>query len=245
MNTRRVTLAAISLTVLTATAATANVVIGDKVKQRIADIAACRLDTATEVAVDLDRPLAGLGATTGHIGDVRISADDVRRQGMELDVEAQLHDVSTRGTSSGGTASATISYSELGRHLPDANGGMTPGTDGAHLTLNGNLGTMGLPFAVVTDLSTTQDSVLITPTLVAVMGREIPVERVSSMPGASELADRLQPRAIEVEHLPGGTAITGAHATDRGLTLDFSLNADATTKPAGGAPECPGREGSV
>ncbi|MGW5625299.1 LmeA family phospholipid-binding protein [Streptomyces olivaceus] len=239
MNKRRITIAAISLTVLTATAATANAVIERKVEQRVGGMVACRFDAAKHVAVDLDQPLAGLQAVTGHIGEVNVSADGVRRQGMELDIDAQLHDVSTSGTSSGGTAVATIAYSELGKKLPDANGGMTPGTDGARLTLNGSMGNMGLPVTIVTDLSTTQNSITIAPTHIVVMGREVPVERVSSMPRASELADKLKPRTIEVKNLPNGTAITGAHATDSGLALDFSLYPDAPTKPTGGSHECP------
>ncbi|MFJ8935741.1 LmeA family phospholipid-binding protein [Streptomyces sp. NPDC102365] len=239
MNKRRITMAAIGLAVLTATAATADAVIEHKVEQRVGDMVACRFDTAKDVAVDLGRPLAGLRALTGDVGDVNVSADDVQRQGMELDIDAQLHDVSTSGTSSGGTATATIAYGELGEKLPDAKGGLTPGTDGTHLILNGSMGTVGLPVTVVTDLSTTRNSVTITPASITVMGREIPVERVSSMPRAAELADKLQPRTVEVENLPDGTAITGAHVTDSGLALDFSLAPKSTTKPAGGSQECP------
>ena len=56
---------------------------------------------------------------------------------------------------------------------------------------------------------------------------------------AAELADKLQPRTVEVEDLPDGTAITGAHVTDSGLALDFSLDPKSTRKPAGDSQECP------
>lgn len=225
---RRVVITAICLTAAVAAAVTTDLVVEHTVRGRVAETAACRLGATRGVQVDLDDTLAGLKALTGTVGTVHVSAGGVRRQGTDMDVDVYLRDVSTGGSSAGGTATATIAYGALDK-TADAKGatsgaeGMKTGTDGTHLTLSGTAGGTGMPVTVVTKLTTTTHSLTITPATVGILGREVPVSALSALPGADQFADRLKPRTIDIEKLPDGAALTGAHAGDDGLVLDFKV----------------------
>jgi hypothetical protein len=235
----------IGLTAVFGAAAATNLIVEHKVRQRAVETARCHLD-ATKITAELGDPLAGLRALTGSVGAVHITAEGVRRQGTELTVDAHLHDVSTSGHMSGGTATATAAYDELGASIPGAVSGMKAGTDGTHLTLTGSAGG-GIPVTVVTDLSTTSGSLTITPASVSVLGQRMPVEELSSLPGASRFADDLSPRTITIDKLSDGAELTGAHAGSDGLVLEFRLSPESIKKPgkansacASGSPQAVG-----
>ncbi|MFG2310560.1 LmeA family phospholipid-binding protein [Streptomyces sp. NPDC048566] len=232
---RRVVITALCLTAVLAAAGTADVVVEHRVRGRVAEAAACRLGATRGVQVDLDGTLAGLRALTGTIGTVHVGADGVRRRGADFDVDVYLRDVSTGGSSSGGTATATVGYAALDR-TADARGaadGLKTGTDGTHLTLSGTAGGTGMPVTVVTKLTTTAHSLTITPATVRVLGRDLPVSTLSALPGAGAFADRLKPRTIDIGKLPDGATLTGAHAAEDGLVLDFDVAAGGLKARAG------------
>ncbi|MFJ7966504.1 hypothetical protein [Streptomyces sp. NPDC096324] len=224
---RRYAVTALCLTAVVAAAVTTDLVVEHKVRGRVEETAECRLGATKGVRVDLDDTLAGLKALTGTVGAVHVSAEGVRRQGTDMDVDAHLRDVSTGGATSGGTATATIAYDALDRSAGvrgDAGAdGLKTGTDGTRLTLTGSAGGTGLPVTVATTLSTTTHSLTITPASVLVLGREVPVSELSALPGAGGLAARLKPRTIEIRELPRGAALVGAHAESAGLVLDFTV----------------------
>lgn len=202
-------------------------------QQRIADAAACRLKTTGPVSADLTGTLAGLRAVTGNLGSVHIAADGVRRDGTAMDIAADLHDVTTGGTISGGTATATIAYGELQRRLgaeDSAAEGMTVGSDGGGgLTLTGRVGSLGIPVTVHTRVSTAADSLTVTPSSVTVLGQDVAVSRLASLPGGAELARRLTPRTVALPALPSGVTLTAARPGGAGLTLELRLTPRAGT----------------
>ncbi|MFF7333992.1 LmeA family phospholipid-binding protein [Streptomyces sp. NPDC008150] len=239
MNKRRTLLAAsLGLVAVAAAATVTDIVVEHKVEHRVAGTAACRLDTHETVSVGLDSRLAGLRALTGTVGTVRINASGVRRQGTELDVAASLHDVSTDGRTSGGTATATVAYGQLAERLPAGADGLTPGTDGKHLVLTGTVGSLGLPVTVTTTLTTTAHAVTVAPSTVSVLGQTLSVDDLSSLPAAAGLAGRLGPRTVDIGTLPAGARLTGAHATADGLALDFRLAPAAAGRTGGAAASC-------
>ncbi|WP_162688902.1 MULTISPECIES: LmeA family phospholipid-binding protein [unclassified Streptomyces] len=210
-----------ALTLAVAAAAAADSYLEGTVERRVSEAVACRLDTDKGVDVELEGPLAGLGALTGTVGTVRVTAQGVRHQGTDVDFAATLRGVSTDGRTEGGSATATVAYGQLAAKMGDEGEAVELGTDGSHLTVTGGAG--GLPVTVVTKLSTTENSVTITPATVGLLGRQVPVETLSGFPGASGIADKLAPRTVEIPDLPEGTRLTGAHAAAAGLVLDFAL----------------------
>jgi hypothetical protein len=94
-----------------------DVVIEHVARERLVSAATCRLHPAGRVSADLTGTLAGLRQLTGDVGTVRISARDVRRGGLGMSVEAELHGVTTKGTSTGGSATATVPYGRLAGQL--------------------------------------------------------------------------------------------------------------------------------
>ncbi|MFD6876257.1 MULTISPECIES: DUF2993 domain-containing protein [unclassified Streptomyces] len=242
---RRKTLIVTAAACLVATAATGtvNLVAQQRAEGEVVDAATCRLGAAGTVSADLDGPLAGLRALTGGIGTVRVRAEGVRREGTDMDVEAVLKDVSRDGVG-GGTATATVPYESLNRRAEreagDVASGLVLGTDGKDLTLTGDAGGTGLPVTVRTTLSTTADSVTVTPAAVRLFGRDIPVDRLASLPFGSGIADKLKPRTIGLGDLPDGVGLTGARATGAGLVLSFDLTGGGLGKA--GAGDCVARE---
>ncbi|MFD3938942.1 LmeA family phospholipid-binding protein [Streptomyces sp. NPDC058611] len=225
-----------------AVAATAtDLVVRGRVEERVVSAASCRLHATGAVTAELDSAFAGLRALTGSVGTVRVKAQGVRRQGTDVDVEAVLKDVTRDGAGAGGTAEATVPYSglqdRLGGEAGGAAAGMTVGSDGQNLVLSGSAGDLGLPVTVKTTLSTTADSLTVTPATIGVFGRDIPVDRVSSLPAASAFADRLAPRTVRLDDLPAGAALTGARAGGSGLVLSFALTGEALggSGPTGGS----------
>ncbi|MFD5638425.1 LmeA family phospholipid-binding protein [Streptomyces sp. NPDC127077] len=224
---RRYAVTALCLTAVVAAAVTTDLVVEHKVRGRVAETAECRLGATKGVRVDLDDTLAGLKALTGTVGAVHVSAEGVRRQGTDMDVDAHLRDVSTGGATSGGTATATIAYDEPDRSAGvrgDAGAdGLKTGTDGTRLTLTGSAGGTGLPVTVATTLSTTTHSLTITPASVLVLGREVPVSQLSALPGAGGLAATPRPPPIELRAPPRAPAPAAPPAAPPGLVLDFTV----------------------
>ncbi len=81
--------------------------------RRMARAISCRLKPAGPVRARLSDPVAGLQALTGTLGTAQIDADGIHRAGTELNLQIVLHGVTTKGTCSTGTATATIPYSAL------------------------------------------------------------------------------------------------------------------------------------
>lgn len=238
--TRRRTLlvASLGLVAVAVVATVTDIVVEHKVEHRVADTAACRLDTRKAVSVGLDSRMAGLRALTGTVGTVRINASGVRRKGTELDVAVSLHDVSTDGRTSGGTATATVGYDQLSQRLPAGAAGLKPGTDGTHLVLTGTVGSLGLPVTVTTTLTTTAHAVTVAPSTVAVLGQTLSVDELSSLPAAADLTGRLAPRTVDIGTLPAGARLTGAHATADGLALEFALSPATAGRTGGASASC-------
>ncbi|MEU4656120.1 LmeA family phospholipid-binding protein [Streptomyces sp. NPDC023723] len=222
---RHVLVAAATAASLTLALTVADLVVERKAEEKIVEVAECRLGDASDVTADLGDTLAGLRTVTGRVGTVHIHAGRVHRAGVDMALQASLYGVSTDGGATSGSASATVSYAQLGERLDGGAGGMRPGSDGTHLTLTGTAGDLGVPVTVLTDLSTTAHSVTITPAAVSLMGREVPVSALSSLPGAAQLAGKLKPRKIDMGKLPEGARLTGARPGPEGLTLDFGLSA--------------------
>ncbi|MFD3326928.1 LmeA family phospholipid-binding protein [Streptomyces sp. NPDC058701] len=227
--TLAITAACLAATAVAATAT--DLVVRDRVEERVVSAASCRLHATGAVTAELDSTFAGLRALAGSVGTVRVKAEGVRRQGTDVNVEAVLKDVTRDGAGAGGTAEATVPYSalreRLGGEAGGAAAGMTVGSDGRNLVLSGSAGDLGLPVTVKTTLSTTPDTLTVTPASIGVFGRDIPVDRVSSLPGASAFADRLAPRTVRLDDLPAGVALTGARAGGSGLVLSFALTGEA------------------
>jgi hypothetical protein len=209
---------------LTVLAAGANLLLAHTARRRIAHAAMCSLRPTGPVEASLSGSLAGLRLLTGQVGSVHIEAQDVRRDGLELSVAADLHRVSTKGTTSGGTATATISYRELGKRLGSGVAGLRPGADGhGGLLLTGTLAGIPLPVTVHTKITTGTDRLTVAPTDVTVLGRVIPMSELTGSQGNPALAAKLAPRTVKAPRLPTGVTLTGARAGDDGLGLTLAL----------------------
>lgn len=217
----------------------ADVVVEHTAQDRIARAAGCRLQARGPVTAELTGTLAGLRALTGQVGSVHLAAEGVHRADTDMDVSAELYDVTRDGGMSGGRATATIPYGSLQKRLTDSGQGaegiegMKIGGDAKGLTLTGTVGGLGLPVTVHASTSTTATSLTITPTTVTVLGRELPMATLSGLPGAAGLTERLAPRTVEVGDLPDGVRITGARTTGTGLSLDASLSGSSASDAAG------------
>lgn len=217
----------------------ADLVVENTAQDRIARAAGCRLQARGPVSAELSGTFAGLRALTGRLGAVHLAAEGVRRADTDMDIKADLYDVTRDGGISGGRATATIPYEALQKRLADSGEAaagaeeLTVGGDAKGLTLTGTVGGLGLPVTVHASTSATATGLTITPTTVTVLGRELPIATVSGLPGAAGLAERLAPRTVEVGDLPEGVSLTGARTTGAGLTLDASLTKSATS-PADG-----------
>lgn len=232
---RSVRVATAAVTGLAVLAGTADLVLAHTARERIAHAASCQLAPAGRVSADLSGSLAGLRLLTGRVGSVHIQADDVRRDGLDLTVAADLRQVTTKGTMSGGTATATLSYDELGKRLNRNGAGLRPESDGhGGLVLTGTLVGIPLPVTVHTGITTGADSITITPTDVDVLGRTIPVPQMTSGKSGSALADKLAPRTVKAPDLPAGVRLTGARTGVDGLGLTLSLPASVSSGGGGG-----------
>ncbi|SEG82463.1 Protein of unknown function [Actinacidiphila yanglinensis] len=235
---RPVLVATAAVAGLAVLAGTADLVLAHTARERIAHAASCQLAPAGRVSADLSGSLAGLRLLTGRVGAVHIQADDVRRDGLDLTVAADLRQVTTKGTMSGGTATATLSYDELGKRLNRNGAGLRPESDGhGGLVLTGTLVGIPLPVTVHTGITTDTDSITITPTDVDVLGRTIPVPQMTSGKSGSALADKLAPRTVKAPDLPAGVRLTGARTGADGLGLTLALPASVS---AGGGGGCAG-----
>ncbi|MGW1893648.1 hypothetical protein ACWCP6_25865 [Streptomyces sp. NPDC002004] len=212
-----------------------NLALEHTAEDHIVSAADCRLHHPGHVSADLTATFAGLKGLTGDLGTVHIDAEGVHRDGTDVDVSADLHDVTTGGTTGGGTADVTVPYTELRKRLGDSSG-MTVTKDDTGLVLTGTAGSLGLPVTVHTRITHTADSVTVTPTTVAVLGREVPVGTLASMSAAAGLRDRLAPHTVTLHDLPTGSRLTSAAPTQRGLTLGLALA--ATPKGGGTGAAC-------
>lgn len=205
-------------------ASVGDVVLEHVARTRIAEAASCRLRPVGTVRAGLSGSLAGLRLLTGRVGTVHIEADDVRRQGMDIAVAADLRDVTTKGAMSGGTATATVPYADLRSRMGSAAAGLRPSGDGrGGLLLTGTAAGLPLPVTVRTRITTTADAVTVTPLDVSVLGTDFPVAALASHAATKGLAGRLAPRTVQVPPLPSGVRLTGARAGADGLDLSLSV----------------------
>lgn len=227
MKRRRVRLLITAATAVLATAAIGtDLVVAHTAQNRVTHAAANRLKPSGPVSASLET-LAGLDALTGNLGTVKISAVGVPRNGAAVNVTANLQNVTTKGTASGGTATVTVPYDQLQRRITNGNGAgntenLTVGINGTGITLTGTTAAMGIPFTVQTSLTTTSDSVTITPTTVSVLGQEMSLAQLSATAMGSRLAQRLGPHTFKPT-MPTGAKITSAQAGNSGLELHLSL----------------------
>jgi hypothetical protein len=225
---RHVLLAAGTALALTA-ATTVDLAVEHTARHRIAQKVACRLHPSGGISADLTSPLAGLRTLAGDVGDVRIDARGVQNHNTTLDLHLNLQGVTTAGTIGSAAASAVIGFDELQKHLTHPAATTSPNSPAAPATL-GDDGTdlaftetlRGMPVTVVAALSTTPDSLTITPTGLRMLGRAIPISALSPT-AASGLAGKVRPRTINLPHLPAGTALTSASAGPDGLTLNLAV----------------------
>lgn len=219
--------------VLVVTATAVDLAVEHTARGRIAEAVACRLNPTGPVSAHLTSSFAGLRVVTGNLGTAHIAADGVRSGDTEVNVAADLHDVSTDGTTSGGTATATITYAELRKRLAAQGGGiegLTVGGDDGGLVLTGSVGRMGLPVTVHTLVTAVKDSLTVTPTTVHALGQDIAVADLASMPGGDDLAGRLKARTVALPELPDGVRLTGTRTDATGLTLALDITRGAAGK---------------
>ncbi|MGP3977942.1 LmeA family phospholipid-binding protein [Streptomyces sp. 8N114] len=203
----------------------ANALVEHKAQERAAEEAQRRLGgKATGVQAELTDPLAGLKTLTGRVGTLRISADRVQHEGTSFGVDASLHGVSTDGSATSGSATVTVGYDEIAKKLPKQVRGMKPGTDGSHLTLSGPVGGLGIPMTVLNTVKAAPNGLTVTPDSVRVMGQQMKISTLTSLPGMDQFADQLGPRTVGLGPLPKGVRPTGAEATRDGLALSFRFS---------------------
>jgi len=199
-------------------------------RSRIANAAACRLRPSGPVSASLTGTLAGLRLLTGRVGTVRIAAEDVRRDGASLAVAAELHDVTTGGAIGGGSATATLPFSELDDRLGSAAAGLRPSGDGhGGLLLTGTLAGLPLPLTVHAKLSTGADRVTVTPTAVTLLGQDFPVTGLAADPRTARLAGKLAPRTLALPQLPSGVRLVSVVTDGNGLRMNLTLTSRATS----------------
>ncbi|MFF9607802.1 LmeA family phospholipid-binding protein [Streptomyces sp. NPDC014684] len=221
---RRLTAAIVALALPLTLAAGTNAYLEHQAEHRIAAAAAARLHPAENVTATIDDPFAGLAALRGKLGSVTIHADDVRRQGLTLALQAHLNHVTTKGHTAGGTADVTIPYKELGQRLSPANSPtLAPGTDNQELTLTTTAGNLGIPVTIHTRLTTTSRQLTLTPTVITLLGRDIPAQDLARLPAASTLDAKIQPRTVTLKQLPHNVTLTSAGAVREGLVLHLDL----------------------
>jgi hypothetical protein len=216
-------------------AAVADVLLERTARERIARAARCELSPTGPVSAKLSGSLAGLRLLTGRVGTVHIEAEDVRRNGTSMSVAADLHQVTTKGRTSGGTATATISYDELRKRLGSAAAGLSPGSDGhGGLVLTGTFAGIPLPITVHTRITTAADRLTVAPTDVSVLGEDFPLDRLAARPNTAGLAATLKPRTVKAPELPAGVRLTGTHAGAGGLGLTLSISHSVTSASSKG-----------
>ncbi|MEE4544872.1 DUF2993 domain-containing protein [Streptomyces sp. V4-01] len=216
-----------------------NVLLARTARQHIVNAADCRLRPVGRISAHLSGSLAGLRLLTGDVGTVRIAADDVRRDGTTLSVAAELRDVTTKGHSSGGSATATIAYGQLAERLGGGVAGLRPGPDGSGgLALTGTLAGIPLPVTVHARIAAGNDRLTVTPADIVILGQDFPVARLAASgktaPQLSTLAGRLGPRTVAVPQLPAGVRLTGATAAADGLRLTLAISPAAVSRPSKG-----------
>ncbi|MFK0022848.1 LmeA family phospholipid-binding protein [Streptomyces sp. NPDC090798] len=230
----------ICLTATVAAAALADAAVGHTAQQRVVRAITCRLHPTGPVTAELTDTLAGLQVLDGNLGTVHITADGIHSADTDMNVDAVLHHVTTHGATDGGSATAIIAYTALQQHLGTTASGMTVGADRSGLTLTGTTGHFGLPITVHTGITTTADSLTITPTSVSSLGQAIPVSDLSSMPGATGLATSLKARTVRLPDLPAHARLTAAHPNGRGLVLQFSVPRTTSLSKSAGTPATTG-----
>ncbi|WP_194893622.1 hypothetical protein [Catenulispora pinisilvae] len=222
---RRSSVIAIAVTVVLVLVAVGvgNVVIKHVAEGRIARLAGCQLSAGGPVGDSLPGTFAGLGAVFGDVGDVHVWADGVQRDGVTAHVDAVLHDVTTGGSTSGGTAVASAPYSAMTQQLVQMSGLTDPSMapDGAGLVITGSRS--GIPVTVHTSISSSADGFTITPTTVVVFGKEMSVASLRSLLLVKDLARQLDPKVFALPGLPDGAALTAVRPGPSGLSLDFSI----------------------
>lgn len=216
-------IAGATVLILAAAALGVDLTVEQVAQQRVVSAASCRLAPSGHVSAELTSSFAGLRVVTGDLGTIRLSADDVRREGLTVDVRADLHHVTTKGTTSGGTATATVGYDQLQQRLGSQAKDLSVGSRNGQLVLTGKLGPIALPISVETTMKTGTDSITVTPTSVDVLGQSVPVSELANLPGADKLRTQLAPHTVALPELPANAVLTGARATDDGLQLQFSL----------------------
>ena len=199
LNRRTGLMAGGALLCLTATAAVVgNASIEHRVESRVAAAADCRIQPSGNVTASLDGTFAGLEALSGKADSVTVHASDVNRHGVDVDVDATLHDVKNNGTTQGGTATVTASYDKLTQYFNGKSNArdVTVGSDGTGLAFSTTT-KQGVPVTIHATLKTTDDSLSVTPTDITLLGRTVPVDTVSRFSGSSGIADRLEPKTVK------------------------------------------------
>lgn len=196
---------------LVATALVVATVVGDRVmhstiEARIAGRAGCML-RSSDVTASL-RSLTTLPhLATGELGTVDVRACDARRNGMPLDVTASLHGVRTDGRVATSTETVAVPYQPVlhrrGAGMPASPGRLTVtgiAGDGRDLLIHAPAAQFGVPVDVSATLTTTSDSVTITPTRLSMLGHTIPVAAIRGVLGARDprAARGLHPRTISL-----------------------------------------------
>lgn len=237
---RRPKLVAAALAATVALGATAaDLAIEHVADRRMARTISCRLKPTGPVRARFLDPVAGLEALTGTLGTAQIDANGIHRADTDLNLRIALHDVTTKGTYSTGTATATIPYPSLQQRLSQGkDSALTLGTDGTGLTLTTTAGQIGLPVTVHTSLTVTPHSLTITPTTITLMGQQLPITALAHLPNTSAaLTSRLSPHTINLPQLPAGTELASAHTDPSGLALVLTLHHH--TPAAAPAQPCP------
>lgn len=224
----RIRVIAVGIVALSGCLIGADSVVGHYVQAGLSDRVACRLGV-TNADVQVDGWPRTKALVTGEIPRARIDATGVEFAGVEADVDLVLQDIERTEhglSSSGGTASVLIGYSQLLSRV---------GKSGAGLTLTGGddevVATMGRglsPVALVLRPTLVGTTLSFVPSALRIGSREV------RGPLATELASRLSSRVksskaarfleegVSLE-LPPSLAPVGVTATDAGLALELTV----------------------
>jgi hypothetical protein len=227
------TLIAIAAAVLLTATGAADLTLEHVAQNRIAERFDCRLHPQAGTSVALTDTLAGLDLLTGRVGTVRIDARGITKHDMRMNLNVQLDDVTDKGATSGGTATATVPLPELQQRIPGAAGGATLGTQDGNLAITTTAGGIDVPVTVLAAVTTTTDSLVITPQTLDLMGHEIPVSALAGSAAPSAMTARLQPHTMPLHGLAPGTRLASAGVGPDGLALHLTLDRDATAHASG------------
>lgn len=227
---RALVVAAAALLVLVAVS---DVVAARLIGSRIAGRARCTL-VADRVGASVTAWAPVDALSRGELGTVRLTATGVHRNGLILDLTAQLRGVTTAGEVASSSDHVLVGYGAAARHgaAPGGPGGGGGGSahvssvtgDGRHLLIGLDVGALGSTATLVAAVSTDGSGLTVTPTSLEVMGRTLSVGEIEPLLAARNptLAVQLRPRRRAFAGLPQGARVDDVRPDPNGLAILLS-----------------------